>query len=147
MNLQFYRLQPLTGWAQKLGFLSNWDFATTARGSDACVPVPRAQLCHRRRERSSDVASLSRRIGATRSDLHPTTPLIAAAQLPQHPLYRFITLESIRWFFPPPLNKYSLQYSKAKVIYEAALAALMPLQVDIGFSQQCQHRPSAPIWH
>ena len=106
--------QPPSAGARKLGFLSNRDFAAAAQGSDACVPVPRAQLCPRRHEQSSNVASLGCHIGVTRSDLHPASQVNTNAQLPGTRggislpnqaggaftlspfLYRFITLESIK---------------------------------------------------
>lgn len=172
MDLQFsvfltqfwQQAQPPSAGAPKLGFLSDWDFAAAAQGSEACVPMPRAQLCHHSHEQSSNVASLSCHIGATRSGLHPAGELNAAAQLPQHPRgYRFAK-RGWRSFYPftfavqthyvgklpprpAPPNKYSLQYAKAKVIYEAALAALVPHQVGAGFSHQRCRRPRAPLWH
>lgn len=91
MDLQFsisltqlwQQAQPPSVGARKLGFLSNWGFASTAQGSDACAPLPRAQLCQRRHEHnSSSVASLRCHIGATRSDLHPASQVNTAAQHP-----------------------------------------------------------------
>lgn len=99
-----------------------------ARAEQRCGIIEPSHRCHPLRPASNHSAHRSRPA--------PPAPAVQIHYFGKHKV-----------IFPPPLNKYSLQYSKAKVIYEAALAALMPLQVDIGFSQQCQHRPSAPIWH
>lgn len=133
--------------------LENWDFAAAARGSDACVPV---LSCDTAGAEHSTVGPLSCHTGATRSDQHPA---VSSTQPPSSPssvgvsvcqtrlgglsLLCLFCTDPLLWKDYPP-EKYSFQYSKAKVIYEAALATLVRHQVGTGFGQQRCCHPRAP---
>lgn len=157
MDLQFnafltrfwQQAQPPGAGAQKLGFLSNWDFATAAQGSDPRVPglscvtkgTRRAAMWHH-----GAVTSVPP--GLTCIEPASTTQLPGSpggTSLPNQAGGAFTSTFSVQIhyfgkhtviFFTP--NKYSLQYSKAKVIYEAS------------WQRRCHirwHHPRAPGWH